>query len=79
MTAKRIALLTILTCLSGGATTPLVGQTAIAPMVSPDSDRTIPPHFLGVNTRAKVTGLWDNASDQTNLKRLGVTHLRFPG
>ena len=79
MMAKRIAHLIVLTCLGGGTACPLAGQTVVAPLVSADASRTIPSALLGVNTRAKVIGLWKNAVDQTNLERLAIKHLRFPG
>ena len=77
--AKRVANLIVLACLGGGTAVPLTGQTVVTPLLSVGASRPIPPTLLGVNTRAKVTGLWENAVDQTNLKRLAVEHLRFPG
>jgi hypothetical protein len=79
MMAKRVANLIVLACLGGGTAVPLTGQTVVTPLLSVGNIRPIPPALLGVNTRAKVTGLWKNAVDQTNLKRLAVEHLRFPG
>ena len=79
MMAKRVANLIVLACLGGGTAAPLTGQTVVTPLLSVGTSRPIPAALLGVNTRAKVTGLWKNAVDQTNLKRLAVEHLRFPG
>ena len=69
----------VLICLVGGTTGPLMGQTIITPLWSEGTNRTIPPALLGVNTRAKITGLWESPADQANLNRLSVEHLRFPG
>ena len=79
MMSKHITLLMVLACLVGGTAVPLMGQTVVAPLWSGGTSRPIPPDLLGVNTRAKVTNLWENPTDQANLKRLSIEHLRFPG
>lgn len=79
MMAKRIVHLTVLACLGVGTAVPLAGQTVVAPLVSAGASRAIPSAFLGVNTRAKITGLWENPVDRANLDRMSIKHLRFPG
>lgn len=57
----------------------LGAQVAIQPSAPAAAKRTLSPDFLGINTRAKIPGFWENDTDQANLRRLGVGHLRFPG
>ena len=69
----------LVTALCNAIATPLSSQTIVTPLPSTNNGRTIPPDFLGVNTRAKLPDLWENANDPMYLERLGVQHLRFPG
>lgn len=75
----RILTFVLLGTLWGVTVEWLSGQTIVSPLPAGNSMRTIPPDFLGVNTRAKLPGLWENASDPINLRGLGFQHLRFPG
>ncbi|MBH06680.1 MAG: hypothetical protein CMJ20_10190 [Phycisphaeraceae bacterium] len=79
MMSKPVTFLMVLACWVGGTAVPLMGQTVVTPLWSGGTSRPIPPDLLGINTRAKVTDLWENPTDQANLKRLAFEHLRFPG
>ena len=77
--ARTCFMLGLMTALCGFAQPTLFGQLTVTPRLSTDSGRTIKPDFLGVNTRAKLSDLWENTNDLISLERLGVQHLRFPG
>lgn len=77
--ARTCFMLGLMTAFCGYAQLTLFGQLTVTPLLSTDSGRTIKPDFLGVNTRAKLSDLWENTHDPVNLERLGVQHLRFPG
>ena len=77
--ARTCFMLGLMTALCGYAQLTLFGQLTVTPLLSTDSGRTIKPDFLGVNTRAKLSDLWENTHDPVSLERLGVQHLRFPG